>query len=133
VLGTGASIRVGFIAIEPLGLLVWVAKVLLVVRLLLLLRLLVMIGSGAGLEAVAGWRGNPAVEDAVLARSSAARAAAAAVVGAVRSGRSTVAAILLARNRSVEQAQLAGLVLFLGLLASKGHLQQGGHGRKADL
>jgi len=132
VLGTGASIRVGFIAIEPLGCRMLVVVWLLVVR-LLLLRLLVVIGSGAGLEAVARWRGNAAVKDAILTGSSTGRSSAATVVGTVRSGCGTITAILLARNGGVQESQFTGLVLFLGLLATKGHLQEGGKWRKTDL
>lgn len=122
--------------------LVLVAKlVLLLLRMWLLvvvlglLLLLLVIGSGAGLKAVAWRRGNPAVEDAVLTGTAASRSSAATVIGAVGRGRGTIAAILLAGHRGVQEAQLTGLVLLLGLLATQGDLQEReqGNWRKFDL
>lgn len=66
-LGTCASIRVGFIAIVQLRRL---AMCLMMVLMLLVL-MLMLAWCGARLVAIAGWRGNAAMENTILCRSCA--------------------------------------------------------------
>lgn len=132
-LGTCASIRVGFIAI--------VLAMLLVVLMLLVL-VLMLAGRGARLVAITGRRGNAAVEHTILCGSCASSGgstgiATSTVWWTVRGGRRgtvAAAAILLitrTRYRCVEKTQFTCLVLLLRLLATQCDLESN-RGRKLN-
>lgn len=134
VLGTCASIRVGFIAI--------VLAMLLVVVLMLRVLVLMLAGRGARLVAVTGRRGNAAVEHTILCGSCACSGGSTGIATStmwwtVRGGRRgtvAAAAILLitrTRHRCVQQTQFTCLVLLLRLLATQCDLESN-RGRKLN-
>lgn len=134
VLGTCASIRVGFIAI--------VLAMLLMVVLMLLVLVRMLAGRGARLVAVTGRRGNAAVEHTILCGSCACSGGSTGITTStmwwtVRGGRRgtvAAAAILLitrTRHRCVQQPEFTCLVLLLRLLATQCNLESN-RGRKLN-
>lgn len=131
-LGTCASIRVGFIAI--------VLAMLLVVVLMLLV--LMLAGRGARLVTVTGRRGNAAVEHTILCGSCACSGCSTGIATStmwwtVRRGRRdtvAAAAILLitrTRHRCVQQPEFTCFVLLLRLLTTQCDLESN-RGRKLN-